>query len=91
MLGQVLAAVVTTVNPRVLVLSGILGRLPVVVRTVAARVRSDALPRATHGLNIIPGQLGERAATTGLTRMVVDHVYAPTTIDALVTAPSSGP
>ncbi|MET7401863.1 ROK family protein [Dactylosporangium sp. NPDC005572] len=79
--GTVLASLIAMANPRTLVLGGIIGSLPRVVDTVAARVREIALDRSTEGLRIVPSRLGERAATAGLVHLVVTRVLAPDAID----------
>lgn len=83
-LGRALAATVATVNPHRLVLGGVLGRLPHLVSQVASRVRRDLLDRVADRLVIEASPLGETAGTRGLTRIVVDRVYSPDAIDALV-------
>ena len=83
-LGRVLAAVVATVNPQVLVLGGTLGRLPSVVATVDRHVRATALERVTACLTVMPSRLGEEAVTAGLTMLVATHVFDPAAVDSLV-------
>lgn len=86
LIGQVLATVVTTVNPKVLVLGGILGRLPLVVRAVDRKVRTDALDRATRTLRVVPSQLEEHAVSAGLVRIAAARVYGPDAVDRAVAA-----
>ena len=81
-LGTVLAALIAMANPRTLVLGGIIGALPVVVDTVADRVRDLTLLRSTAGLHIVPSTLGERAATVGLVNLIVRRILDPEAIDA---------
>jgi len=85
-LGQVLAAVVATVNPQTLVLGGTLGQLPSVVAQVDRRLRSSAMEWATRDLSVIASRLGDEAVSAGLTAMVAAHVFDPAAVDAQVDA-----
>jgi predicted NBD/HSP70 family sugar kinase len=84
-LGEVLATVVSVVNPGVLIISGGLARtgdhLLAGVREVVGRV---AQHRTTRGLLITGGKLGERAGVVGAASMVVDRVFAPDVVDARI-------
>ena len=71
-----------TVNPHRLVLGGILGRLPYLLSRVNAKVRRDLVPRLADRLVIEETALGETVGTRGLSRLVIDRVYAPESIDA---------
>jgi predicted NBD/HSP70 family sugar kinase len=90
--GTVLASLIAMVNPRMLVLGGVIGALPAVVAHVDARIRDVTLPYSTQALRVVPSRLGERAATVGLVHLVTERVLAPEAINqALSTgAPAFG-
>jgi predicted NBD/HSP70 family sugar kinase len=81
-LGTVLASIVTTVNPHRLVLGGPLGRLPVVVERVRARIGCTVDERAWPQVD--GSALGHRAMARGLARLVVRRAFAPAAVDAVV-------
>jgi len=83
--GDVLAAVVATINPGVVVMGGRLGRLTRVVSGIDRRLRAVALDRSTTGMDVVASRLGDEAVTVGLTTMVVAHAFAPEAIDELTT------
>lgn len=82
-LGEVLAMVVTVVNPAHLVVAGSVaragGHLLSGVQEVVPRL---AQYRTTRGLSIVEGRLGERAGIVGAASMVVDRVFSPEIVDA---------
>jgi predicted NBD/HSP70 family sugar kinase len=82
-LGEVLAMVVTVVNPARLVVAGSVaragGHLLSGVQEVVPRL---AQYRTTRGLSIVEGRLGERAGIVGAASMVVDRVFSPEIVDA---------
>jgi predicted NBD/HSP70 family sugar kinase len=85
--GEVLTTVVCLLNPGVLMIAGDLAETHFVtgVREV---LYQRALPRATRNLQVVTGQLGERAALQGAAHLVVEHLYAPARADArLVESP----
>jgi predicted NBD/HSP70 family sugar kinase len=84
--GTVLASLIAMTNPRTLVLGGIIGSLPSVVEDVSSRIRDITLDRSTEALQIVPSQLGERAATVGLVHLVVGRVLAPEAVDRALSA-----
>jgi len=45
-----------------------------------------SLPRATRHLDVRLASLGEDAGVIGMTRLVVDQVFAPHAVDAMLTA-----
>lgn len=79
--GEVLATVVSVVNPGVLMIAGDLADNDFVtgVHEVLYQV---TLPRATRHLEVVTGRLADHAALTGMARLVVDHVYSPAAVDA---------
>jgi predicted NBD/HSP70 family sugar kinase len=83
--GEVLATVVTLINPGVLVIAGDLAGPPFLtgVREV---LYQRAMPRTTAYLQVVTSRLGERAGLTGAAAMVVEHLYAPARADARLAA-----
>ncbi|MEV0438487.1 ROK family protein [Streptomyces spectabilis] len=74
--GEVLATVVTLLNPGVLMIAGDLAGTPFLTG-VRELLYQRALPRSTAHLEIVTSRLGERAAVTGAGALVVEHLYAP--------------
>lgn len=85
-LGRTLSMTVQLVNPRRVVLGGILGRQPVVAKEIARQVSRYPVARIANEVTVSIGSLGEEAATVGLCRLVLSHVYDPERIDASLTA-----
>jgi predicted NBD/HSP70 family sugar kinase len=89
-LGQVLATVVSVVNPEILIISGGLARtgdhLLAGVREVVYR---DAQYRSTRRLRIAEGRLGEHAGVLGAAAMVADRVFSPEVVDARIAGAES--
>ncbi|WP_420111845.1 ROK family transcriptional regulator [Pseudactinotalea sp.] len=83
-LSRVLSTVVAAANPDALVLGGVLGRMPRVVAKVEELIREDVAERARHRLRVSAAHLGPDGSVVGLTRKLVDLVYAPTAIDAAI-------
>ncbi|MFD3562351.1 ROK family protein [Streptomyces sp. NPDC058686] len=74
--GEVLATVVTLLNPGVLMIAGDLAGTPFLTG-VRELLYQRALPRSTAHLNVVTAQLGERSALVGAGALVVEHLYAP--------------
>ncbi|MEU6914481.1 ROK family protein [Streptomyces olindensis] len=74
--GDVLATVVTLLNPGVLMIAGDLAGTPFVTG-VRELLYQRALPRSTAHLDVVTSRLGERAGLVGAGAMVVEHLYAP--------------
>ncbi|MCX4991074.1 MULTISPECIES: ROK family transcriptional regulator [unclassified Streptomyces] len=74
--GDVLATVVTLLNPGVLMIAGDLAGTPFLTG-VRELLYQRALPRSTAHLDVVTSRLGERAGLVGAGAMVVDHLYAP--------------
>ncbi|MFI8927464.1 ROK family protein [Streptomyces sp. NPDC053474] len=74
--GEVLATVVTLLNPGVLMIAGDLAGTPFLTG-VRELLYQRALPRSTAHLEIVTSRLGERAAVAGAGALVVEHLYAP--------------
>ena len=73
-IGEVLAAVVSLLNPDVVLIGGSLASAPLLagIRETLYRL---TLARATRRMTLQTGSLGDDAAITGLTLMVVDQMY----------------
>jgi predicted NBD/HSP70 family sugar kinase len=83
LIGAVLATIVNTLNPSVIMIGGDLAsvgaELIAKVREVVYR-RSTAL--ATRHLAIRPSELGDRAGITGAAAMVIEHVLSPAAVNS---------
>jgi predicted NBD/HSP70 family sugar kinase len=86
LLGRTLSNTVQFMNPRRVVLGGVLGRHPLVAQQIAHQISRHTIPRIANEVTVSTGTLGEEAATVGLCRLVLSHVYAPEQIDATVSA-----
>ncbi|WP_193433552.1 ROK family protein [Streptomyces fodineus] len=78
--GDVLATVVTLLNPGVLMIAGDLAGTPFLTG-VRELLYQRALPRSTAHLDVVTSRLGERAALIGAGALVVDHLYAPERVE----------
>ncbi|MFG2935992.1 ROK family protein [Streptomyces sp. NPDC048282] len=74
--GDVLATVVTLLNPGVLMIAGDLAGTPFLTG-VRELLYQRALPRSTAHLDVVTSRLGERAGLIGAGALVVEHLYAP--------------
>ncbi|OON80889.1 ROK family transcriptional regulator [Streptomyces tsukubensis] len=72
--GDVLATVVTLLNPGVLMIAGDLAGTPFLTG-VRELLYQRALPRNTAHLNVVTSRLGDRAALVGAGALVVEHLY----------------
>ncbi|MFD7445432.1 ROK family protein [Streptomyces sp. NPDC059909] len=79
-IGEVLATVVTLLNPGVLVLSGDLAGTPFLTG-VRELLYQRAMPRTTANLDVVTGRLCDRAGLMGAAALVVEHLYAPDQAD----------
>lgn len=82
-LGQALAATVTTLNPDRLVLGGQIGGLPGFVEKVSSRVLTDVVERIAEGMVVEAGHPEDLAACNGLTTLVMRKIFAPDAVDQL--------
>lgn len=80
-IGEVLATVVSLLNPSELVLGGVLASAPL-LSGVRETLYPRSLPRATRHLTVGQSTLGERAAIVGLAALVVDREYSAATVNA---------
>ncbi|MFF1725478.1 ROK family transcriptional regulator [Streptomyces sviceus] len=78
--GDVLATVVTLLNPGVLMIAGDLAGTPFLTG-VRELLYQRALPRSTAGLEVVTSRLGERAGLVGAGALVVEHLYAPERVE----------
>jgi predicted NBD/HSP70 family sugar kinase len=82
LVGTVLASVVSIINPKLLVLGGLIGPLPPFVESVRSTIHEQAHPVALHGLRIGAAVHGDQSALVGLAGLVADSVFSPATVDA---------
>ncbi|MEU6093668.1 ROK family protein [Streptomyces sp. NPDC047079] len=78
--GDVLATVVTLLNPGVLMIAGDLAGTPFLTG-VRELLYQRALPRSTAHLDVVTSRLGERAGLVGAGALVVEHLYAPERVE----------
>ncbi|MEU5311872.1 ROK family protein [Streptomyces sp. NPDC021562] len=78
--GDVLATVVTLLNPGVLMIAGDLAGTPFLTG-VRELLYQRALPRSTAHLEVVTSRLEERAALVGAGLMVVAQLYAPERVE----------
>lgn len=83
LIGEVVGAVVSLVNPGVLVLGGDLAATPL-LSGVRETLYQRTLPRATRHLEVTLGALGQDAAVIGMTRAVVDLVLGAAAVNERV-------
>lgn len=83
--GEVLATVVTLLNPGVLMIAGDLAETHFLTG-VRELLYQRALPRATRSLQVVTSRRGARAALVGAAAMVVEHLYSPQEADARLAA-----
>ncbi len=84
LLGRTLSNTVQFVNPSRVVLGGVLGRHPLVAQQVSQQVKRHTIARIADEVTVSVGALGEEAATVGLVRLVVSHVYDPEQVNTLL-------
>ncbi|MGW2725002.1 ROK family protein [Streptomyces sp. NPDC001492] len=78
--GDVLATVVTLLNPGVLMIAGDLAGTAFLTG-VRELLYQRALPRSTAHLDVVTSRLGERAGLVGAGALVVEHLYAPERVE----------
>ncbi|ASN53198.1 ROK family protein [Sinomonas sp. R1AF57] len=81
--GSVLAAVVATVNPARVALGGVVGLLDTFVQAVREEIAGRVFEDALAGLEIGPSR-ASHPIPIGLSRLVMQALYAPARIDALL-------
>jgi predicted NBD/HSP70 family sugar kinase len=80
-IGEVMATVVCLLNPEVVLIGGALASASLLAG-IRETLYKLSLPRATRHLTLQLGSLGEDAAITGLTRLLVDHEFAAEAVNA---------
>ncbi|MEU6544073.1 ROK family protein [Streptomyces sp. NPDC046859] len=83
--GDVLATVVTLLNPGVLMIAGDLAGTAFLTG-VRELLYQRALPRSTAHLHVVTSRLGERAGLVGAGALVVEHLYAPERVEERLVA-----
>lgn len=83
--GDVLATVVTLLNPGVLMIAGDLAGTPFLTG-VRELLYQRALPRSTAHLDVVTSRLGERAGLVGAGALVVEYLYAPDRVEERLAA-----
>ncbi|MGW7420231.1 ROK family protein [Streptomyces sp. NPDC054813] len=78
--GDVLATVVTLLNPGVLMIAGDLSGTSFLTG-VRELLYQRALPRSTAHLDVVTSRLGDRAGVIGAGALVVEHLYAPERVE----------
>ena len=86
-IGDVLATLVSMLNPSVIVLGGLLA-LESLLAGVREVVYGRSLPLATGHLQIVASKTGEHAGVIGAATMVIQHVLSPAQVDAALAAAS---
>lgn len=89
LVGEVVAAAVTLLNPQAVVLGG---DMAAAFDVYAAGVRESLYARATalatRELQVLPSTFGDRAGVVGCAVMALEAALAPVSIDAMLTSPS---
>lgn len=80
-IGEVVATVVSLLNPAEVVLGGMLASAPLLTG-VRETLYPRSLPRATRHLMVSLSTLDQHAATVGLAALVVDREYSAGAVDA---------
>ncbi|CAM5410682.1 ROK family protein [Streptomyces aurantiogriseus] len=83
--GDVLATVVTLLNPGVLMIAGDLAGTSFLTG-VRELLYQRALPRSTARLEVVTSRLGERAGLVGAGGLVVEYLYAPERVEERLVA-----
>lgn len=78
--GDVLATVVTLLNPGVLMIAGDLAGTAFLTG-IRELLYQRALPRSTAHLEVVTSRLGERAGLVGAGALVVEYLYAPERVE----------
>lgn len=82
-IGEVVATVVSLLNPGEVVLGGMMASAPLLTG-VRETLYPRSLPRATRHLTVSLSTLGADAATVGLAALVVDREYSASAVDAVL-------
>lgn len=82
-IGEVVATVVSLLNPAQVVLGGVLASSPLLAG-VRESLYPRSLPRATRHLTVSQSVLGEHAGIVGLATMVVEREYSAAAVNAVL-------
>lgn len=85
-IGEVMATVVCLINPGVLLIGGALASSSL-LSGVRETLYPMSLPRATRNLDVRLATMGDKAGIIGMTRLVVDRVFASSAINARLNEP----
>lgn len=83
-IGSAAAILADFFNPEAIVLGGKLSSIEPLTQSLKAAVFTRSLPLALHGVKIDVSISGEHAATLGAAWTVIDHLFAPDAVDAMV-------
>ncbi|WP_369373888.1 ROK family protein [Promicromonospora sp. Populi] len=83
LIGSVLASSVNFINPRSIVLGGIMSTSAPLVAAIRAELFQKCLPIASEGLEVRAIEAPETAASRGAFRLLLDEVLAPARVDHL--------
>ncbi|MFC8952726.1 ROK family protein [Streptomyces sp. NPDC057101] len=76
--GQVIAGLVSSFNPGLVVIGGgVTGLGHTLLASVRTQVYRRSLPLATRNLPIVLGELGSTAGVIGAARLISDHLFSP--------------
>ena len=75
-IGEVMASLVSVVNPEVVIVGGDLAG-PELLSAMVSSMLPRCMPRATRHLQVRLSTLGETATLIGVAHQVISHVYAP--------------
>ena len=81
LVGEVMATVVSVLNPQVVVVGGALASAPLIAG-IRETLYTLSLPRATRHLALHLGRLGEDAPVVGLARLVVEDRFSAAAVNA---------
>ncbi len=80
-IGEVMATVVSVLNPGVVLLGGALASTPLLAG-VRETLYPRSLPRATRHLTVALATLGDDAASVGMARLLVENEFSPAAVNA---------
>jgi predicted NBD/HSP70 family sugar kinase len=80
-IGEVMATVVSVLNPQVVVVGGALASSPLIAG-IRETLYTLSLPRATRHLALQLGRLGDDAPIVGLSRLVVEDRFSAQAVNA---------
>jgi predicted NBD/HSP70 family sugar kinase len=84
-IGEVIAAAVNLLNPKVLVIAGDLaGAYETFVAGLRETLYGNATAMSTRELEVVPAAHGSHSAVAGTAAMVLDEVLSPRAVDALI-------